>query len=303
MPALYSGETHGCYTDSLQMALGPTGPGAATLEVLSCSPFGMTNYRDGRPYFAPGNGWTPEVGMQTALDLLGWTCDHIGGDLDRAVERLRQASEDEPVLAGPFEMGLLPYHPGLGQPMGVDHYVVVLGVDNDDMVLLHDPRAHPYTLVPLKKLLAAWDTSTLSFRVEPYNVRSNFRQTRPTTVSTALRDMLPIAAGYLDDPEAAAAAADTAADLVAQGLNTFHYFHLADFMVCVGVRRRLEAAIHLDSIGCHALARVLQRQAHIIGSTEYFLVAQDYPTAARHLRELGPTFIDLHAELQTAAAR
>ncbi|GAA2868829.1 hypothetical protein Acy02nite_83680 [Actinoplanes cyaneus] len=303
MPAPYFGETHGCYSDSLQMALGFAGPGAGTLEVLSCSPFGMTVHDGMWPYFAPANGWNPEVGMRTALDLLGWACDQHSGDLDHAVSRMREATEDAPVLAGPFEMGLLPYHPGLGQPMNVDHYLVVLGLDDDDMVLLHDPRAHPYTLVPLKKLLVAWDTSTLSFRVEPYNVRSNFRRVRETPVSTALREMLPLAARFLGDPAAAAAAAAATTDLVANGLTTPQYFHMTDFMVCAGVRRRLEAAVHLDSIGCHDLARVLQRQARIIGSSEYFLVAQDYATAAEHLSKLGPTFGELHAELLTAAAR
>jgi hypothetical protein len=302
MPTPFAGETHGCYSDSLQMVLGPTGPGESVLEVLSCSPFGMSVYRDGRPFFAPGADWTPEMGIRIALDLTGWTCERSGGDPDLALAQLRQATQESPMMVGPVEMGLLPHHPGLGQPIGADHYLVALGLEGD-MVLVHDPRAHPYTVLPVKKLLAAWDTTTLSYPVDPYTIRGNFRRVREVPLADSLRNLLPIAAGFIEDAESAAQAAEAAADLVASGLNTFQYFHLADFMVCVGARRRLDAAIHLGGIGCTGVARVLEQQARLIGSTQYFLVSGENAPAAEALRRLAPTFPQLRDELRKAAGR
>ncbi len=41
------------------------------------------------------------------------------------------AVQDGPVLVGPLEMGLLLYHPGAGNPIEADHYLVVQSMDSD----------------------------------------------------------------------------------------------------------------------------------------------------------------------------
>lgn len=299
MPVQFVGETHGCYSDSLQIALGPAGPGESVLEVLTGSPFGLSVYHDGRPFFAPAH-WTPEIGLNDAMDLLGWSCERVHSDRDAAVEVIRHAPRTGPVLIGPVEMGLLPHHPGLGQAIGADHYLTALGLEGD-MVVLHDPRAHPYAVIPLEMLLAAWQTETLSYPVEPYNLRTNFHRVRQVEVADALRAMLPAAAAYLAG-SVAAEAAEAAARLLDGGLNTFQYFHLADFMVCVGARRRGDAAILLGGIGCAEVAQTLDHQARLIGSMQYPLVSGDYAAAAAAMRKLAPTFAQLHQELLAAAA-
>ncbi len=89
----------------------------------------------------------PEIGLDTALDLLGWTCERVaGGSAADAVRRLRDARG--PVLAGPVEFGLLRHHPGSGTPVESDHFVVVIGVE-DGLVHFHDPHGFPFSTLPV----------------------------------------------------------------------------------------------------------------------------------------------------------
>lgn len=297
MPVQFSGETHGCFSDSLQMAFGDEGPGETVIEVLTGSAFGMYLHHDGRPFFAPA-GWNPEKGINRVLELLGWTCEQTGGSREEVVRALRTVDDQHRAMAGPVEMGLLPHHPGLGQPIGADHYLVIIGVEGENVVV-HDPRAHPYTVLPLEKLLAAWRTETLSYRVPDYTLRTGFRRVREVETAEAVHRLLPVVADMVA-PAASAEAAEGAARVLDKGLSTFLFFHLADFMVCVGARRRNDAAVVLARYGYTGVAQVLDQQARLIGSMEYPLVAGDYPTAAAIMRKLAPTFAELEAELRAA---
>ena len=63
--------------------------------------------------------------MRSALSTL---------DLDTGttpiVKHMLTAVQDGPVLVGPLEMGLLLYHPGAGNPIEADHYLVVQSMDS-----------------------------------------------------------------------------------------------------------------------------------------------------------------------------
>ncbi|QIS22914.1 BtrH N-terminal domain-containing protein [Nocardia terpenica] len=125
----YIGSGPYCYSNALVMMLGEHAPSPAVLEVLTGSPFGMVLLAGRTPFFDP-YGWTPEIGMDLAMSLLGWTCRReSGGTGDEAAQRLRRALARGPVLVGPVEIGLLRYHPDMHGPIGSDHYVVALGIE------------------------------------------------------------------------------------------------------------------------------------------------------------------------------
>jgi hypothetical protein len=126
MTARYIGSGPYCYANCMAMALADgTDPGL--LEVLTGSPFGLELLGGRRPLFNP-LGWDPQIGIDTALDLLGWSCQRSdGGDADAALTRLRHAAGGGPVLAGPVEMGLLRHQPDAAGAIGADHYVMVVG--------------------------------------------------------------------------------------------------------------------------------------------------------------------------------
>jgi hypothetical protein len=114
----------------------------SVIEVLTGSPFGMHLAGGTLPFFDP-DGWDPNIGLDAATALLGWSCERTaGGDDNEAIERLCQATSVEPVLVGPVEMGLLLHQPGSGQAIGADHFVVAMAVE-DATVCFHDPHGHP----------------------------------------------------------------------------------------------------------------------------------------------------------------
>ena len=110
----YIGSGPYCYANSLAMMLGSAAPEPAVIEVLTGSPFGAELIGGVMPFFDP-LGWDPGIGLDAAIDLLGWTCRRsaAGSDTDAAA-RLREASASRPLLAGPVEFGLLLHHAETG---------------------------------------------------------------------------------------------------------------------------------------------------------------------------------------------
>src|SRR5512139_1561085 len=173
----YIGSGPYCYSNSLAMMLGDQAPSPSVIEVLTGSPFGFELIAGHLPLFDP-YGWDPDQGLDTAIDLLGWTCHREGAaDNEEALAKLRNAVTVGPVLVGPVEMGLLLNHPGFGRPIGADHFVVVLDA-NDDQVRFHDPHGFPYATLPTPAFLAAWRADTIGYKSTRYTMRSDFRRVR-----------------------------------------------------------------------------------------------------------------------------
>ena len=106
----------------------------------------------------------PRWASTQALNAIGWTSTvSKGGDADEALARLVAASTNGPVWVGPVEMGHLHHQPEMTGPIGADHYVVVLDVD-DERVLIHDPQGYPYAEVPIGDFMTAWRAETIELR-------------------------------------------------------------------------------------------------------------------------------------------
>ncbi len=303
MVVKYHGNGPYCASDALTMMIQPHSPGPAALEVLGGSPFGLSIQSAGMveqdlPFFC-AKDWLPPDGIRTSLELLGWTFDQQGGSRDEAMGILRHATPAHPVLAGPVEMGLLPHHPGLGQPIGADHHVVVFGVEGD-LILMHDPHGYPFATVPTEAFLTAWAADTVGYPVQPYTTRTNFRREREVDLVSALRESIPRAIELLDGPDSAASA-ERLAEMVESGLGRMQHKYLVEYQISGGAMRLSDAAVLFGSIGCTAAARVMERQARLIGSLQFPLVTGDTKTAAETLRVLGRTYTELRlALLQTA---
>lgn len=300
MSLRYLGNGPYCNANSLSMIFGAGGPGPAAIEVLSGTPFGMSIQGADLPYWGP-LGWTPEIGLTAAMDLLGWTCDRTAGSADEAVAGLRAASRENPALAGPVEMGMLPYIPGLGQPLGADHVVVVLGMDGD-MVRAHDAQGWPFVTMPVEALLKAWTGDTFVYDVDPYVLRSNFRREREVDLHTALRSSLTRALEWLDGADSGAYA-EQLADIVESGVSNQQYKFMVEFTVQGGARRLADAAVLLAEIGATGAAAVLDQQASLVGALQLPMVRRQRAAAAAVLRKLAPTYPVLRAELAREIGR
>lgn len=296
----YLGSGPYCYSNSLAMMLGEEAPSAAVVETATESAFGM-QLVEGLPYFDP-HGWTPELGLEAAMTHLGWSAElSYGGDPAAAVARIRSSLADGPVLVGPVDMGYLRHLPGTTQPVGADHYLVVLAVDEDGVVA-HDPEGYPFSHIPLSDFLEAWEGIGLDYG-HPYSLRTGFtRRARPSeteTLSAAIRASVrwlgaaPPAGEGLANGEAALALAS----LVEAGPDAAMREHLIQFAIRLGARRLADAATCLVRIGLHDAADVAWEQARLVGGLQHAVVTGRFDVAGRSLRTLAPMYEELRFRL------
>ncbi len=305
MTVRYVGSGPYCYANSLAMMLGAAAPEPAVIEVLTGSPFGAALVGGTTPFFDP-LGWDPNLGLDAAIDLLGWACQRsVGGSDADAAARLGRASASHPLLVGPVEFGLLLHHPGSGTAIGSDHYLVVTGVE-DDIVHFHDPHGHPYATLPIDDLIAAWRAESVGYPTEPFAARADFRRVRDVDSATALRQALPTAARWLaGDADltvppgslGGAAAIERLAELVESGLEPWQHGHLGHFAIRVGARRLADAATCLALVGADKAADIADEQARFVGGLQHPLVTNDRATVTRLLRQLAPTYERLRVSL------
>ncbi|MFF4624088.1 cysteine peptidase family C39 domain-containing protein [Nonomuraea jabiensis] len=309
MSVTYVGSGPYCYANSLAMLLGDEAPPPAVIEVLTGSPYGMELIGGHLPLFHPF-GWDPGIGLDAAIGLLGWECEDVdGGTAAAALDRLRRACQDGPVLAGPLELGLLSYQPGSGKAVGADHYVVVLEVD-DGTVLVHDPQGYPYATLPVDAFAEAWRGELITYLRRPFRMRYGFTRREPVTPEEALRRSLPAGPAWLagrTDVEVPpgtlgqAEAAERTARLVEEGLDPEVRLLWQAFAVRVGARRLNDLAACLSSLGLDAGAAVAVAQARIVGGLQGPLMSGDDVALAAGLRRLAPTYERLRAALVAGA--
>ncbi|MEV0615596.1 hypothetical protein AB0I81_19940 [Nonomuraea sp. NPDC050404] len=283
------------------MMFGPAAPAVGVVETLTGSPFGMQLVGGTQPYFDP-YGWDPEIGVDAAVELLGWDCWRThGGTPEEALDRLRAACERGPVMAGPLDLGLLTYSPGA---VG-DHYVVVLEVSGDTVVL-HDPHGHPFATLPVADFLASWRGEAVEYIDTSYVMRTDFVQVREISAPQALRESLPAAVRWLEGREdlpvqpgslGGAAAAARLAEMVEDGLDDDVRGLLTYFGVRLGARRLDDAATWLSNVGLATAGDVAREQARVLGGLQYPLATGDDAAVAAGLRRLAPGYDRLRTAL------
>ncbi|PLP57169.1 hypothetical protein CYK37_20925 [Mesorhizobium loti] len=300
----YTGSGPYCYANAFAMMFGAAAPSVAVVEFATSSPFGMQLIGGKLPFFDP-YGWDPELSFEDTLAALGWTSDVVkGGSAEEVLLRLKAALADGPVWVGPVEMGHLRHQPGMSGPIEADHYVVVLEVDGE-RVLMHDPQGYPYATLPVADFMAAWAADTVSYGTA-YTMRTGFVRQREVSEHDAISASLPAARRWLSMegvssmPEGSlgnGAAAEALAGLVGGGCDEGLRAHLIHFAVRVGARRANDAAACLARIGHEEAAVIAAEQARLIGSLQHPLVLRDDRVAAAQLLKLAPTYDRLSALL------
>lgn len=239
------------------------------------------------------------------LDAIGWTSAvDRGGDPDEALARLAASARKAPVWVGPLEMGHLHHQPEMTGPIGADHYVVVLDVD-DERVLIHDPHGYPYAQVPIDDFMTAWRAETVDYG-DPYTMRTDFVKVADVADADAIRSIIPTAIerlsmitstemppGSLGNGEAA----ERVAQLIEAGAGDGLREHLIYFAIKVGARRLSDTADCLLLAGYPDAAEIAATQARLVGSLQYPMVTRDFPAAAAALRALAPSYDQLRSAL------
>ncbi|UKZ57119.1 hypothetical protein TrVGV298_010971 [Trichoderma virens] len=242
------------------------------------------------------------------LEAAGWTSKlTVGKDADDALASLKKELENGPVFVGPVEMGYLCYQPGNNGPIGADHYVVVLGIQ-DDMVDLHDPHGFPYASIPVSEFLTAWRTDSLGYGTS-YMMRSEFKHVQSFTEEDIIRRTLPNARRWLgmesvkaSDMPPSSCGNRKAAEKLAEMIQT--NFHpgvknpLIYFAVRVGARRLADGTTCLERVGLVDAAAIMAKQARLVGRLQYPLTIGDVESAVKILSELAPTYDELRDALK-----
>jgi hypothetical protein len=290
----YIGSGSYCYANSLAMVTGGNSAPPSAIEVLTGSPYGAQIETSGLPYFDPP-GWNPDLGLDAAVELLGWTCERAeGGTADEALDRLRSAAG--PTLVGPVDIGLLTHQPwAAGTAIGGDHWVVVLEV-TDDVVVMHDPDGFPYATLPVNAFLQAWQAEKLEFSA-PYVLRTHFRRLRDVPVEVAIRASLPRAINWLSSGDSAGAV-HRLTEMLAVGIDDELQRHLSTFAVRSGARRLDDAATWLAATGETEAATVARHQSKLLGRLQFPLVTGQFSQAAEILTDLAPGYRQLLTALQ-----
>lgn len=300
----YIGSGPYCYANSFAMVFGRHAPSTAVIEFATSSSFGMQLIGGTLPFFDPF-GWTPEASFDDALAALGWTSTVVKSkDVKEALSHLKMGLQKGPVWVGPVEMGHLKHQPGMNGPIGADHYLVVLSI-NDDRVLMHDPQGYPYASLPLGDFTAAWRAETIDYG-EPFTMRTEFRRLAEVPEEDIIRASLPTAIRWLSMEGVHAMppgslgngeAAEQLASLIDAGCEDALRDHLIHFAVRVGARRLADGATCLARVGYAEAAAIMAEQAHLVGSLQYPLVTGDDAPAAAALRVLGSTYDKLRSAL------
>ena len=302
----YVGNGPYCYANSFAMVMGEDAPSTAVIEVTTGGPFGMQIVGGTMPFF-DAYGWDPEKGFDAALEALGWTSQVTrGGEPGEALDRLAEAVRVAPVWVGPLEMGHLHHQPEMRGPIGADHYVVVLEV-RPEGVLVHDPHGYPYAWIPVADFIEAWRAETVSYG-SPFTMRTGFAKVADVADEKAIASIVPAAIRWLAmDGEGLdamppgslgnAVAAHRLAELVEAGCAGGLREHLMYFAIRVGARRLGDTAACLDRAGYAEAAGIAATQARLVGSLQYPVVAGDFATAGAALRELAPTYDRLREAL------
>lgn len=297
----YLGNSPSCYANTLAMTIGVP-ISAQLIDVLTSSAFGYQRIGP-LPLFDPP-GWDPDQGLDQALRIMGVAHERLTFDVpDEALATLRRLADVGPVFVGPLEMGLLRHQEGSDRPTGADHFVAVLDV-NDERVMMHDPQGHPFATLPVADFLSAWGSETIGYANGRFPLRTGF--TAPVGapsewVSASLPDALNWAEGneaiLIFPPGNAQGLRELAEEARSGAISEVTADVLRSFALRLGARRRSDAADALPDYP--ELASILRQQAEIIGGGQLDAIDSDWKTLSRRLLELAELHANILSTLRT----
>ncbi len=294
----YIGNGDYCFANSLHMSLLAGGarteglPSTGFLECLTTLPFGYTYLKEADLFFFSGPN--PDLGLTRAIETLGWTCKlERGGGEEEALARLRAAVQKGPVLIGPLNMGYLTYNPNHSYLLGADHYIMVLNIV-EDHVLVHDPKGFPSAALPVDNLLKAWRTEgmDLVYTDEPYIMRTAFRPAEARSHQQMIERTLPFIRANLQQErwKPGMFGGVTALRMLAR---TFHTqvpekfaVHIFYFALPLGLRHKVDAQVFLREGNQSEAAELIEEQARLLGQAQYAGVQRSWSEVAALIEQV-----------------
>lgn len=312
----YTGNGAYCYANSTAMALRALGHAVDPGYIECVTAFAMgaqlIQTPDGPLPFFDAPSSSPELGVSLALQTLGYTFEHhsVQQESDpEGAEALRQMAAwlaQGPVIVGPLDMGFLLYNPNHHYLGGADHYVLVYGLTETE-VLLHDPAGFPYVSMTREAFVKAWQAESIDYRQGAYGMWGCLRRTAtPSAEEIFAATDRQVAAQYRwkqGRPGAERLGAGTfevLAQLAAEGPPPYLRGHLLHFALPVSARRCEDFA---DFYAQHdpERAQIKREQARCYGRAHSVLMRGDLPAFVAVLHQLAE--LEAAFEMQTLAVQ
>ncbi len=296
---IYQGNVPYCYANAVSMLLSSMGETVSPSRIEPLTGMGLG--AQWRPqeniiFFDLG---PPDLGINMALDLLGYTYDEHAYAADAALplDDLRTTLANGPAVIGPLDMGCLSYIPGHKFMHGSDHYVLALAVENAAL-RVHDPAGYPHALLPHDDLECAWRAEAIAYRRGAFRYwTSPARRTHPTDQEIFDEALAGFRALYTNarqgNASALASASAIGAEAILAAANVIAVddppmaliLHLEAFALRLGGRRALDLAEFFRG-GNDTLANIKDEQAQLFGRAHTDVARRDYTALAATLRTL-----------------
>lgn len=304
---MYCGNGAYCYANTTAMLLASIGESVSPSTVEVLTGVGMGAFWIPQSEGILFGAAAPNEGVSSALDLLGFGREErrsADGD-PLPLEELREALRHGPVAIGPVDMGCLTYMPSARGPNGVDHFVLLHGLEGDE-VCLHDPAGYPHVSLPLADLERAWRAERIGYRRGAFE--RWYAPRRRETVSDeelfgrALARFGQIYArqggwaesrGWLAGPRAVR---EHAAQVRAGCITPTQLGHMTHFVYQLGAKRALDYAAFFAGRR-EDLAALKGRQAVRFGRAHTLAVRKAWAPLAETLEEIAAIEDELGAAL------
>jgi len=266
---------------------------------MTVMPFGAGYLNDGSVYlwFASPASIDPDAGLDIAIENMGWSCESWhgeasdkGSDGEQALAQLRQGLQEGPVLLGPLDMGYLTYDPNCSHKAGADHFVVVLRMETDQ-VLVHDPQGFPLATLSTDDLIRSWRAEKIGYSEHPFKMRTRFRQIEKMSRKEMITRTLPVIReqAAIDPGGPRLYGSLSAFRLVAQVFRDKVPDSLAgmmNFALPLGARRCLDGARFLQEGGFHEAAEYSLHKAFLYGQCQHLAVDKQWSKVADTFDEI-----------------
>jgi predicted double-glycine peptidase len=294
----FVGNGYYCFTNSLYMVLEGSNavnlPGTYFIECLTTMPFGNTYLalEDNPLIFFSGSNIDPDKGLSLAIEALGWEAEeYFGNSPEYSLEKLSEAVKLGPVLVGPVDLGYLTYNPNHRNLIGIDHFVVVLDIA-DENILLHDPAGFPFASIPTQEFLTAWEAKNVAYKRGPYTFRYNFRQVKNVSHQEMISktvDRIPVNLSFnpggpvvYGGIKALQLLSDNLKDPIPPKL----YAHLVWFALPLAARRATDAARFFKEAKMLECVNIHLEKAKMFGQANYYAVRKNWRAVTNILDSL-----------------
>lgn len=186
---LYFGDVPLCYTNSVAMVLNSYGyyfhPEYLEAIMVMGNGASFVDNDAKHPLVLFDNG-LPDISISNCLRILGVeyeefflnSSDDIKVDTIR--EKLKSFLDNGSVVVGPLDMGYLTYNPNSMNQKGVDHFVSVFDLDENN-IYLHDPAGYPCMKMNFVEFLEAWKAEHIEYKRGSFSMWGNLNRTKIPT--------------------------------------------------------------------------------------------------------------------------